>query len=46
MMVVGIRSKSVSLPNEGGAKQLLLSVQKYIIVVQHDNETFKCKKEE
>jgi hypothetical protein len=27
-------------------KQLLISVQKYIIAVQHGNKTFECKKEE
>jgi len=31
---------------EGGAKQLLICVQKYIIAVQHDNKTLECKKEE
>jgi UDP-N-acetyl-D-galactosamine dehydrogenase len=30
----------------GGAKQLLISVQKYIIAIQHDSRTFECKKEE
>ncbi len=30
----------------GGAKQLLSSVQKYIIAVQHDSKAFECKKED